>query len=325
MKPLGRSALFARLRAIVDEPRWSVRVTLASGDLLFGDIFTHLVPRTWQGRSETHVPQFWHKEREPDTAVRLDPFAIIYNTSRGDVHGAAWVTTIPVSQVVSVDRVHWDLFTQTPEELGVPITRFAHNFKNLPNPFATIIEQHNQNIAEHLGLDTTGYFEAAMSVSHIAQHGIQFTQPELLYADYTFFERLPATNFSASALGMGVSATAGIHDLVFAALRDTTISRLRIGDRVERRVGMIELGPPDVTTELEDAEWLLLFLHESALTHTHRVPVLFKRNAVSYPREFWPHIRSPLTVIGELRQIPLAHETETWQEVVTARAIGFVG
>lgn len=100
--------------------------------------------------------------------------------------------------------------------------------------------------------------------------------------------------------------------------------KLHIPENLQRHIGFIEPASEEIKTEIEGDEWLLFLLSLPFPRKGERLPVLFRRGAVSYPREFWPHIKSPVTVIGEIQPIPLSFGDQFWHETITARVIGYL-
>jgi hypothetical protein len=311
LEPLGTTRLHQRLRDIIDSRHWSLCVTLTTGDVLFGDFYGLNVPIDNPHGFALHVPSYLdERSRSLGFAFRLEPFEIVYNDTDGAVHGGASVLVIPNDRVAAIETVWWDVVSRT-------------GFKNIPNPYASLVWNHNEAVAQRIGIDRGGIAEFALSTSHVTTEDIHFTNQQLLYADYAYFERLPSTSLSVGLFGAGAGVTAGIDSLVLSVLQGDFTGRVRIPGTLQRHLGFIEPLPDDVNTEFEGAEWLL-FVLSPPFPMTHRHPVLFKRTAVSYPREFWPYIKSPLVVIGETMQIPLAYRGEVWTEAITARVIGFV-
>jgi hypothetical protein len=311
LEPLGTTRLHQRLRDIIDSRHWSLCVTLTTGDVLFGDFYGLHVPIDNPHGFALHVPSYLdERSRSLGFAFRLEPFEIIYNDPEGSVHGSARVVGIPNDRVAAIETIWWNVASRT-------------GFKNLPNPYASLVWNHNEAVARKTGFALGGIAEFAMSTSHVTTDGIHFTKQQLLYADYAYFGRLPSTSLSVGLFGAGADVTAGIDSLVLSVLQGDLAGRVRTPGALQRHMGFIEPLPEEVNTEFEGDTWLL-FVLSPPFPMTHRLPVLFKRTAVSYPREFWQYIESPLVVMGETMQIPLAYQNEAWTEAITARVIGFV-
>jgi hypothetical protein len=311
LEPLDNVRLRERVREVIESRRWSLAVTLISGDLLFGDYFALHVPVQDPATEFIHVPSYWDaKTKQLGFGFRLEPFEIIYNTEAGTTHGAANIITLPAGQVAHIAHVSWDVTQST-------------GFKNISNPYASLVSLHNDSVALNNHLETTGYAEFAMATSHITAEGIHFSKQELLYADYAYFGRLPSTSLSVGGLGVGGGVTRGLETLVISALRGGATGRLHLPTSLGCYEGLVESLPDDVDTEIEGEQWFLALLSLDGNPRT-RMPVLFKRSAVAYPREFWPYIKSRLVVIGENRQIPISYQNSAWPECILARLIGYV-
>lgn len=127
MEPFDRQTLRQRLRDVIESRHWSLAVTLASGDLLFGDFAASHVSVDNPDDFAIHIPSYWDEgSRQLGSAYRLEPFEIVYNDEDGAVHGTSWVLSIPHSLVVAIEPIWWDVLAHT-------------GFKNAPNPYATLI------------------------------------------------------------------------------------------------------------------------------------------------------------------------------------------
>ena len=311
MQPLSKQELHDTLRRIIDARNWRLCVTLTSGDLLFGDFFANYTGAAAPEGMTVHLPSFWDEgTRQLGFALSIEPFDIIYNADEGTVHGSALTLTIPESLVASVETVSWDVLAET-------------GFKNVPNPYATLIEAHNREVAERLGLTIHDYIECALATPHLSERGIEFSREQVLYVDYEYFERLPSSSWSVGGFGIAAEVGRGIQTLVLNALRRGFLARLHEYG-LTRYEGYVQPATAEISTEIEGDEWLLFFVKTGFPTLTEELPVLLKRRAISYPREFWPYIASALTVVGELREMPIAHAGRVWPEALAARAIAFL-
>ena len=315
MQPLSRDHLYEQICSVLDDAAWSVRVTLITGDILFGDIWgrhaslTHPEPGVI-----IHIPGTWPRKVAEATGygITVSPFHIIFNSEQGTTHGWSWLTEVREDAVTEVTRLQWS------------DALLRDGIKNIPNPYATVLAQHNRAVGGRVGFDTKPYVEQALPTEHVTQAGITFRAAELLYADYTFFERLSSTTFGLSAPFVAAEVSIGVSSVVSAVLAGKTSGKVVLPSNMERQVGFIEPVAEEVTTEIEGEEWVLFLFAQAFPRLNERVPVLVKRSSISYPRELWPYIQSPLVLLGERRQIPFAHGGRSWAEMITARAIGFV-
>lgn len=260
-----------------------------------------------------HVPSPALEKGTAKWAFSLEPLELIYNNAAGTVYGWAWILKVPEELVFDIEPLGWE------EDL------LSQGVKNIPNPFAALIESHNQKVSASLNIEPAGYVECALATDRVAERGIRFTRPEVIYADYSYFQRLSSTTFTLGLVGTGAEVRVGLSSIVLGALKSSTATNLVLPSDVVREHGLIEVDPTGISTEFEGEDWDLFFLAKPFPKMVEREPVLFKRKAVAYPREFWPYIQSSLTVIGERRQIPFSQGLERWDEIITARAVGFIG
>lgn len=308
--------LRAAIKDILDAPDWTLRIILTSGDFLFGDYMPDYVPlaKREQTPNEVHFPRHWPMPQDPreGTAIWLREFNIVFNSKYGSVHGSAWTIQLTPDAVVSIERLPWSK------------SLLSKGLKNIPNPYATLIETHNLSVARREGLVVRPYMECALAVDAVTSEGLEFESDELLYADYAYFERLSSLTLTAGVFGAGVDLQVGVHTIVWQALAASLPARLALPNNLKRHVGHLEAGPEDTTTEMEGEAWRVFFFTPAVPLFAPKMPVLCKTSGVSYPREFWPYIKSTLVLLGEERQIPFAYEEERWYRLITARAIGYV-
>lgn len=310
---LSRKELHQRLRRFIDQSAWSVRVTFSDGQMVFGDLHLDTVALENVAPERVYYAPSPGQGRTATWAFYLEPFELFYNTGAGTIYGRAWIANVPPEFVSDIEPIGWG------EHL------LSQGVKNIPNPLARLIEAHNQKVFASLNVEPGGYVECALATDHIAEKGITFTRPEIIYADYSYFERLQSTTFTVGLLGTGAEVTLGTSSMVLAALESSIGAKLVLPSDIVREYGFIEVDPAGTSTQLEGEDWDLFFLAKQFPRMSERVPILFKRRAVAYPREFWPYIQSSLVVVGERRQIPYSHGLEAWDEIITARAVGFIG
>lgn len=155
--------------------------------------------------------------------------------------------------------------------------------------------------------------------------GIWFERPEILYLDYAYFSRLSSVSLSLGGLGVGAGLSIGVHAVAESVLRNRLFRGVTMPANTVRKVGAIADLPDEDMVEMEGEAWqVLLFAEEGRLSAPDVIPVLFYAKAIGYPRELWRFIRSPLTVFGEERQIPIRAGDREWASSIAARAIGFV-
>jgi hypothetical protein len=319
--PLSTDRLRKALRRQQDEGAWSVGLTLTTGQRLLGDLrFLHVRVDGSLDWNNAHIPRSWPKRTGSNSAFQLLPFEIVFNHEDGTTHGRAYTLDVPEGLVAGVDTLY----------LSGEIGAFA--LKNIPNPFARALVEHNTSVAHELGLKVGEYLELALAVTPTIRTGISFKQPELIYSDLFFLSSLASANMSVRVLNVTLSRGRNLDRLAFGFLRGTLPGKLALwlsGNfrQLENFFGFLHSLPKTPATSLEGEDWFLVL----ASTSPHRldsedaIPVLVNPKRLRYPLEFLPYVSSPLKFLGERRQIPIDIAGRKWSSCLMARVIGYIG
>jgi len=181
--PMDAQQLEGRLKSVTIAQDF-VAVTLTDGDMLLGSISKHW---KWNG-----------------TTVSLS-----FNTAEGKRFGLSHYIDVPVDLIADVSVIPLDdastprMDPEAPdaqllkEILGEIDTRVP--VQDYPNPLASIIYEHNVQVASLHGLAIGDYIEKALARDAIPPEGVKFDADFLLYADWAFFSREAAGPTSVSA------------------------------------------------------------------------------------------------------------------------------
>lgn len=317
LPPLPRVSLLDCLRAHQDEGAWSVGLTATTGQRLLGDLrFRHQFLDKPDNMENVHVPRGWPPSW---CGLRLTPFDLEFNSSLGTEHGRAHTLQVPEELIAGISPV------RLPDHLA------RYRFKNIPNPFAEIIAEHNTFLASQLGLQVQDSIELSLPITQVVREGIRFKQPEVIYADWDFLRSIAGFSLSVKLLGVTLRKECDADWLSLGLLTDTLPAkflkwRKRRSEFFESHFGFLRL-PPETTTTLMGEEWRLVVVSDNPhhVNHPGSKAVLLDPRYLRYPAEYLRHVVSPLMVFGEKKQIPIEALNQCWESCILARSIGFVG
>ncbi|MGI6154112.1 MAG: hypothetical protein ACOYJB_09845 [Christensenellaceae bacterium] len=323
LHPMIADELEATVRQLLDSGERSVIVTLLRGDVLFGDL--RYLPRFFDGTAEEAEQEgLWMPERAraqgPDFrwALRLLPLDLTFNSEAGTIAGQSYTVLVPAEVVADVRPIPWARAL-----LG------SDGFHNAPNPIASAVAAHNTDVAQRYGVQPSALFEFSLPTEDLPPDGIEFSNDELVYRDLDHFAHAAQLGVSFGAGVAGLSRQPAIRELIHSKLSDGVVERVgrfvrekvgvQSGVSELRIVGRIEVPEDELTTQLEGEACIVVYCcdEESAAT---RLPVILKRNSLSYPPELLSLVASPLVFYGERKQIPIGNQS--W--VLLARAIGYI-
>lgn len=310
--PLTNEELARQLETIVEDVPWSMAVTLTTGDILFGDFLPTRIPFRDVGKKPyAYYPRSWDppSDREWGTALWLGEIQLLFPS--GDDAAGTPICRLDAGHVSAVWRLGWSL------PAGVSA---------LSGELARTIYDHNEAAAERANVQTFRLVSASTRVPRrVEVSGISFERNELLCVDYSYFQRLPTISYSLGAFGIGAGTSLSLSMVIDAVLANNLAKGLTLPSNTVRKHGFIAELHADQSVAMEGEEWkLLLFTEQRGVLNTERIPVLFKTSAVTYPHHLWRLIVSPLTIVGEERQIPIEIGDREWRDVITARAIAYV-
>jgi len=328
LKPLDSETLKASIKDIINEGAWSIVLTLVGGDLLFGDF--HYLPRFFSDTSnEAEQAGFWIPDKwrslsaESRCAYKLLPVCIVFNAKQGTKHGWAHEIEIRDDLISGIRPLLWT--EESVSSLGL---------KNVPNPIATLICNHNTTVATRYGLHVSDLVECALPESGVPPSGIEFSQDELIYVDWDFFSHMSTGPLSVGAFGFSVSGGRSLYRLAYDKLLDGTIEKIAsvvLGIRTieERSVeGFLIVPDAEITTIIEGHECIAVICSDEKCFPPEGkfLPVLLKKGSLSYPTEFLPFLNSRFVFYGEVKHIPLEIDDVAIKSnnILMARIIGYV-
>jgi hypothetical protein len=310
---LSQYQLFEQLQAVVDDWPWLVAVVLTTGEVMLGDFAPHRVLFSDVGvKPFVYYPSRWTPPPNvaSGSALWLGWLELRYPAAGDDTVGSPGCR-LKAEQVASVWRLGW----------SVPAALSA-----LAGDLARTIREHNEAAAARAGVQTFTIVAASTRVPpRVELDGITFERNELLCVDYEYFARQSTLSYSLGGLGVGAGVTLGLASVVEAVLKNKLATGLVLPAGTVRKAGFIEAVHLDEPLRMEGEEWVLLLLAKpTGIVQQQQVPVLFKTSAVMYPEHLWKYIRSPLTVVGEERQLPVQLGDREWSTAITARAMGYM-
>lgn len=314
--PMNAEQLEERLRSIAIAQDL-IAMTLTDGDILLGGISKHW---KWDGKI----------------------VSLSFNTAEGKRFGLSHFIDVPVDLIVDIVITPLDDASTPKMEHDDPVAQFLKEIvgeidtrlsvQDYPNPLASIIYEHNMQVASLGGLAVGNYIEKALARDAIPPKGIHFNADFLLYVDWPFFSQQAAGSTSVSA---GIPPLIQITKDVSQSLHAQVLQRLRdsLADRIRRKIsptlgehslqGSILMPEGAQTTSIEGEECHLLVIAEDQGSE-ERFPILLKVKRLKFPLEFLSYVKSVLTFHGELVPIPVTVLGRTYQKVLLARAIGYL-
>ena len=326
LKPLDSQVIEKSIKNAINSGNWSTILTLVDGDLLFGDL--RYFPRFFPGTSEEAenaglwIPDRWTSlPRESRFAYQLRPVCLVFNSKAGTKHGRACHVNIKDELISGIRPLFW-----TEESLS------SLTLKNVPNPMASLIYEHNFKVASKYGLHIGTMIEAALPEAGLPPSGIDFTEDEIIYTDWEFFSHVVGGSLSAGAYGISVGFERSLYGLARDKITNGIIEKITgflsgrkpIGEC--RLQGFLVVPQPEITTSIEGDECIVVICSDqkSFSPKIKFIPAILKKRAISYPIEFLPFINSSLVFYGEMRQIPLEIGGLKSDYTLMTRAIGYV-
>ncbi len=281
-----------------------ISVTLTTGDQLIGGIEKHW---GWNGEN----------------------VSIGFNTKAGRIYGMSHIIRIPLNQIADIKSIPLSDDT-VPVYLDRRLT-----VQDYPNQLATVIEEHNLEVANACGLKVTGYMEAALAQDSIPPEGIKLRKDFILYADWDFFSRqmhgAVSVNASIGTVGIEKDFSPSLQNFVFKHLRENFQKIKDVQDALQPSGideayvrGCILMPQPAQDTEIEGDTCILIACANAENTGEAAYPVLLKQKSLKYPIEFLNQVRSPLIFYGEFLPVPIEVFGIRQEYTILARAIGYL-
>ena len=149
LRSMTDDELFARLRAVVELQRWSVAVTLTTGDVMIGGIMPDRVPYEDVGvEPYAYYPSHWNPLPDPRsaTALWLKEVRLRFPSTSG--RGTA-ICDLAAESVTAIRPLGWKL------DAGVP---------ELRGGLGLAIGKANESAAARAGIQTFGFAAASLNV-----------------------------------------------------------------------------------------------------------------------------------------------------------------
>ena len=298
-----------------------VAVTLTDGDMLMGGLLPPWFPL--------------------DEGLGLH-----YNTEKGQTHGSSYIVQIPHNLIADIrivplsessvphpqsDAYITTLLKQAGAESLLP-SNFKVAVKNYPNPFASIICQHNEHIAQKHHIEILDYMEKALSEAAVPPEGIRFDDSILLYADWDYFSQNVSGGVEVSAgipavMDVTKALSPSLHERATEKLKGTLAQRATSPKMMKehRMRGCILVDQKPQDTEIQGEKCIVVTCASTdKRSPGETFPVLLKLKHLNYPQEFLRYIISELTFYGELLPIPIEVVGKVHHKALLARAIGYI-
>lgn len=297
-----------------------ITVVLMEGDVLIGCLAKH-----WHWNGST----LW----------------IGFNTAEGRRYGPSHVVQVPLDSVADIQAIPLsegntpkilpdDPSLEILKSLGLEPKEYLRlPVQDYPNPLARILCDHNLSIAENHDFQLSEYLEKALPRDAVPPQGIILNRDFLLYVDWEFFSRqlsgaasvslsIPFASFSK---GVSPSLNAEVISLLkgsWAQSLNTRMSRVATGERIVS--GRMILPDAPHSTDIEGDNCTVVEFVRTGKADSESHAVLLKLRHVKYPQEFLGNIASDLTVYGEPLPVPIQIAEHNYQEVLLARAVGYL-
>jgi len=326
LRALKPGIIEAAIKNIINSGNMSVILTLIGGDLLFGDL--DYIPHSSAGtcgeseNTNLWIPNNW-RINGVDYGYKLRPVCLAFNSKRGIKHGWAYRVEVRDGLISGIRPLPW-----TRESLSFL------TLKNVPNPIASWVCEHNLKVIQKYDLHVYHTFEKALSETGIPPHGINFAQDEIIYVDWEFFSHISGGSLTVGIEGIaGLTIERSLYQLVLDKLTTGVAEKLTkfipgkrpLGE--QRLKGYLVIPPNEITTDIEGIKCMVVLCSDRKFYPPEDIfiPVLLKEKALSYPKEFLKFIKSKLIFYGEIKQIPIrVNENLRSDYALIARAVGYI-
>jgi hypothetical protein len=302
---------------IAEFSNYTVSITLVTGEILFGDLRPEM-----RFFDELPDENLWWVARKNDNkfcSIKLDPGLLIFNTEDGKMYGDSYTISLKNELISDIKPITW-----------------IEDFKNLrwvKNPYAKIICRNNLKIAENNELYIGWYGEYSLITEGLGSSGITFTKDEIISIDWEFMNRLTGgTSVSLGYSGASIKPARTVYNLALDKLKEGYIEKIvsflpgssPMGEK--RIMGHLVMLNSKTDTKIEGYEWNLALccVNPEFNKEEKYLPVLIKKDSLSYPEEYLPFIKSKLIFYGEIKQIPINEGEIYSNEVLLVRAIGYI-
>lgn len=316
LKALNQEELKESMLELIEIDDYSVILTLIDGEILFGD----LSPDIRFFDTKPDEKEWYIKEEEDNSffSVRLLPDILHFNDPKGEMYGSSFVINgLNIGIIASIKHVNW-MEDLTP-------------LRWIPNPYASIICKNNLKVAKKYNLEVFTYFESSLPTNKIS-HGITFEYDEMIYTDWEFISHLSGgTKGSIGGAGIGINLGRNLENIAIDKLKNGPVEKIinfvfTSPFNEGRVLGYLVMPEEEITTTIEGEECILTLCCENPEFNPQEkyMPVLLKKDSISYPKEFLPYLRSKLVFYGQVKQFPIDEQGIISEAVFMARAIGYL-
>lgn len=314
MQVLDESVIENILKNTINSGFMFITIALAEGDLLFGRFYpsNRILPKI-PNESEGLWIKDYDKRIGGFETYKIHPIFLVFGSN---------AVEIPYHFISDIKPLNWT-------ETSIPFR--YHGDINCTN--LKLISEHNLVVAEKYGLKKNIIIYNSLPEDHIHPEGVKFVEDELIYADYDYISFISGgTNISVNASHLSFKPGRTDYQLALDKVKNGKIEKitkyiLRNSPLNEFRCsGYIKMPKSELITDIEGEKSIVAFcsIDKPSFQKKEVIPVILKKNSFSYPKEFFPHIKSKMIFYGELKQIPVKNEEISSNQALIARVIAYI-
>jgi hypothetical protein len=294
----------------------SVIITLTNGEQLFGDLFPEF--RFFDKTPDEEEWGLVEKDGDMNIYVKLLPKMLLFNTKEGQKYGDSFFIELKHDFISDIRNLNWENLEEV---------------RWMPNPFATMICEHNFTVAENCGFKIRNYLEASLSEMNIPPEGILFTREQLIYADWEFLSQISGgTSGSVGISVINLKPGRTLFNLALDKMRNGKVEKIRnflpgsYPLEEGKFSGFLVLPSDDIHTIVEGEECVVaLCCKETFFSPQNKyMPIILKKNSLRYPIEYLRHLRSELVFYGEVVEIPIYEQEISSDASIMIRGIAYL-
>lgn len=303
-----------------------IKVTLITGDLLFGRfdfdynflsenfVFGRFHPNNKYSDASIFNDLWIHdydEELNGFTTYKIEPLYLYYDNIKLE---------IPYHIIADLTMLGWDK-TSNP-------FKYHNDFEN---PLSKIIFEHNNKVSVKNNLKQGLILYNAYPPKNLNDK-ITFQYNEMIYVDREFISNLTGgTKGSVGMLGGVINFARSPENLAVDKLKKGIVEKINnfiftpvFGEATVS--GYLVMPKEETIIKIEGKECILALCCENSKFNPNEkyMPVLMKKDSISYPIKLLTKIRSKLIFYGQVKQIPMATKEIKTDAIFMARVIGYL-
>ncbi|KAF5032428.1 hypothetical protein DSECCO2_617340 [anaerobic digester metagenome] len=303
-----------------------IKVTLITGDLLFGRfdfdreflsdnfVFGRFHPNN--NYSDTSIfNDLWIPEYDEELngfrTYKIQPLYLYYGSIQLE---------IPYHIIADLTMLGWDQTTNPFKYHG-----------DFDNPLSKLIFEHNNKVSIKNNLKQGIRLYNAYPPKSLNEE-ITFQYNEMIYVDREFISNLTGgTKGSIGLFGGVINFARSPENLAIDKLKKGIIEKISnfiftsvFGEATVS--GYLVMPEEETIIEIEGKECILALCCENSKFNSNDryMPVLMKKDSISYPSNLLKKIRSKLVFYGQVKQIPIATKEIKSDAIFMARVVGYL-